>query len=102
HRWLGHLGYDNLDVMVRDGMVVGLDIGRAGIQEAKAGVCAPCVMVKQQRGPYPATGHKVAVLLGLIHLDVCGPMPEVSLGGTRHVTVLLDDCTGCCTTRHFS
>ncbi|GIL95867.1 hypothetical protein Vretimale_1808 [Volvox reticuliferus] len=80
--------------MVRDGMVVGLDIGRAGIQEAKAGVCAPCVMAKQRQGPYPATGHKAAVPLGLIHLDVCGPMQEVSLGGMRYVTVLLDDCTG--------
>ncbi|GIL93752.1 hypothetical protein Vretimale_61, partial [Volvox reticuliferus] len=27
-------------------------------------------------------------------MDVCGPMPETSLGGSRYVTTVLDDCTG--------
>ncbi|GIL67729.1 hypothetical protein Vafri_21045, partial [Volvox africanus] len=48
----------------------------------------------QTYGPFPSTGHKATKPLGLIHLDVCGPMPETSLGGTRYVTTLLDDCTG--------
>ncbi|GIL80331.1 hypothetical protein Vretifemale_9564, partial [Volvox reticuliferus] len=27
-------------------------------------------------------------------MDVCGPMPETSLGGSRYMTTVLDDCTG--------
>ncbi|GIL64589.1 hypothetical protein Vafri_18492, partial [Volvox africanus] len=49
---------------------------------------------KKSHGPFLPNGHKAAKPLGLIHLDICGPMPETSSVGAQYVTTLLDDCTG--------
>ncbi|GIM13846.1 hypothetical protein Vretimale_16923, partial [Volvox reticuliferus] len=94
HRRLGHLGYSNLEKMCREKMVTGMEIDRASLEAASSQICEPCIYAKQSRGPFPSTGHKAAKPLGLIHMDVCGPMPETSLGGSRYVTTVLDDCTG--------
>ncbi|GLI66230.1 hypothetical protein VaNZ11_009969 [Volvox africanus] len=94
HRRLGHLGYKSLERMCREHMVTGMDLDRASLEAARSRICEPCIYAKQTRGPFPSTGHKAAKPLGLIHLDVCGPMPETSIGGSRYVTTLLDDCTG--------
>ncbi|GIL57455.1 hypothetical protein Vafri_12688 [Volvox africanus] len=94
HRRLGHLGYSSLERMCRENMVTGMELDRVSLEAARLRICEPCVYAKQTRGPFPPTGHKAAKPLGLIHLDVCGPMPETSLGGARYVTTLLDDCTG--------
>ncbi|GIL59721.1 hypothetical protein Vafri_14447, partial [Volvox africanus] len=32
--------------------------------------------------------------LALVHMDVCGPMPEPSMAGSLYVTTILDDYTG--------
>ena len=31
--------------------------------------------------------------LELVHIDICGPMPERSLGGPRYFITFVDDCT---------
>ena len=31
--------------------------------------------------------------LKLVHTDICGPMPERSLGGSRYFITFVDDCT---------
>ena len=31
--------------------------------------------------------------LELVHIDICGPMPERSLGGSRYFITVIDDCT---------
>ncbi|GIL74079.1 hypothetical protein Vretimale_10366 [Volvox reticuliferus] len=94
HRRLGHLGFTNLEGLVKHKMVAGLDINRAAIKAAGDIVCEPCIYAKQTRGPFPSTGHKAAKPLQLLHMDVCGPMPEASLAGSLYVTTVLDDCTG--------
>ncbi|GIL67494.1 hypothetical protein Vafri_20882 [Volvox africanus] len=94
HRRLGHLGYTSLERMCRENMVTGMEVDHASLEAASSRVCEPCIYGKHTRGPFPSTGHKAVKPLGLIHLDVCGPMPETSLGGSRYVTTLLDDCTG--------
>ncbi|GIL68887.1 hypothetical protein Vafri_22154 [Volvox africanus] len=80
--------------MCRENMVTGMEVDHASLEAASSRVCEPCIYGKHTRGPFPSTGHKAVKPLGLIHLDVCGPMPETSLGGSRYVTTLLDDCTG--------
>ncbi|GIL46498.1 hypothetical protein Vafri_3388 [Volvox africanus] len=94
HRRLGHLGYSSLECMCRENMVTGMELDHASLEAARLWICEPCVYAKQTRGPFPSTGHKATKPLDLIHLDVCGPIPETSLGGAWYVTTLLDDCTG--------
>ena len=31
--------------------------------------------------------------LELVHTDICGPMPEQSLGGSLYIITFVDDCT---------
>ncbi|GLI61680.1 hypothetical protein VaNZ11_004116 [Volvox africanus] len=95
HRRYGHLGLGNLERLVGEGMVSGVRFAKEQVKGAgDAGVCEPCVMSRQRRGPFPSTGHKVDQPLALIHLDVCGPMPERTPTGSLYLTVLLDDYTG--------
>ncbi|GIL57256.1 hypothetical protein Vafri_12510 [Volvox africanus] len=94
HRRLGHLGYNNLENLVKHDMVSGLNISRAAIKAAGNKVCEPCIYTKQTRGPFPSTGHKATKPLALVHMDVCGPMPEPSMAGSLYVTTLLDDYSG--------
>ncbi|GIM15146.1 hypothetical protein Vretimale_17958, partial [Volvox reticuliferus] len=94
HRRLGHLGFGSLERMCRENMVTGMELDRGSLAAASSRICEPCIYAKQSRGPFPATGHKAVKPLGLVHMDVCGPMPETSLGGSRYVTTVLDDCTG--------
>ncbi|GLI63693.1 hypothetical protein VaNZ11_006731, partial [Volvox africanus] len=45
------------------------------------------------RGTHKSTGHKSDRPMELIHVDVCGPMPDNTPNGSRYMTVLMDDCT---------
>ena len=94
HRRYGHLGYKNLELLTTNNMVQGIDVDKTSIQEASTHVCDSCMYAKQTRGPFPSTGHKAAKPLNLVHMDVCGPMPEPSIGGSRYVATILDDCSG--------
>lgn len=54
-----------------------------------------CVMGKQHRLPFPAGGRTRATKRGqLFHSDLCGPMPNPSLNGSRYFLTLRDDFTG--------
>ena len=96
HRRFGHLGYGNLARMQQHGMVTGIKVPAAAFVAAKPAVCEPCAKGKQPRMPFPATSSvsKSEQPLDLLHMDVCGPMPTRSLGGSRYVATVLDDSTG--------
>lgn len=94
HRRYGHLSYKSLEALLTGNMVIGVTADKSGFQAASANTCDTCMYAKQTRGPFPSTGHKSSQPLGLVHMDVCGPMPEPSIGGSRYVVTMLDDCTG--------
>ncbi|GIL69265.1 hypothetical protein Vretimale_12615 [Volvox reticuliferus] len=75
--------------MCRENMVTGMELDRGSLAAASSRICEPCIYAKQSRGPFPGTGHKAVKPLGLVHMDVCGPMPETSLGGSRYVTTVV-------------
>jgi transposase InsO family protein len=62
-------------------------------REKKTLVCEPCILGKQTRESFP----KESVLkestkpLQLLHMDVCGPMPKASKGGSGYLATFLDD-----------
>lgn len=91
HRRYGHLGYDNLAKLVKDNMVRGIDVGAEQFEAAKQQICEPCIMAKQHRMPFSASDTHSSKLLELVHMDLCGPLPEPSLGGAKYVATFLDD-----------
>ena len=88
HRRLGHLGYDNLAKLPN--MVDGIKIPASDFK-AKAEMCEPCVLSKQHRQPFPTSQRVTTQPLELVHMDVCGPMPVPSLGGSKYFATILDD-----------
>jgi transposase InsO family protein len=91
HRRFGHLGYSNLARLPT--MVTGLSL-TSDIKAASADLCEPCAMGKIHRQPFPESQNRTVKPLELIHMDVCGPMPVTSFGGSKYIATFLDDYTG--------
>jgi hypothetical protein len=91
HRRFGHLGYDNLAKLRDKGMVSGINVQAQDFKAANSSVCEPCIMAKQSRAPFNPSESQSTKPLQLVHMDVCGPMPEQSLGGSNYIATFLDD-----------
>ena len=54
--------------------------------------CDGCLMRKQCRESFPKRSENRAKdVLEIIHSDVCGPMENVSIGGSRYFLTFTDD-----------
>jgi transposase InsO family protein len=93
HRRFGHLGYDNLAKLQQYSMVSGMTASAEQFKSAGDAVCEPCVKAKQHRRSRPSSGSDSTQPLQLLHMDVCGPLQEPSLGGSVYVATFLDDYT---------
>ena len=91
HRRFGHLGYDNLAKLQSKQMVDGLDVTADDFKAAGSGVCEPCISAKQTRLPSPQSASDSSQPLQLLHMDLCGPMPVQSVGGSQYFITFLDD-----------
>ena len=84
-----HEGYENLAKMVQGDLVKGVGPGGPSAFRApspnlaRTSVCEPCIMGKRTRLPFPNTESVSTEPLELVHMDVCGPMPVASKGGSR-------------------
>src|SRR6201999_1621696 len=54
-------------------------------------VCIPCLAGKMHANPFPSTGHSTPDILGLIHMDLVGPMPVRTHSGFRYFVGFHDD-----------
>ena len=87
HRRLEHLNFQSLKKLEQKKMVY----GRPPIHELKE-VCEGCALGKHNRGPFPKDqAWRAKAPLELVHTDVCGPMPEASLGGNKYFITFIDD-----------
>ncbi|RPA88407.1 hypothetical protein L873DRAFT_1726156, partial [Choiromyces venosus 120613-1] len=50
-----------------------------------------CLEGKMTRLPFQAAKQKTTAPLQLLHSDLCGPMREMSLGGSSYFKLLIDD-----------
>ncbi len=91
HRRFGHLGYENLAKMQSADMVTGIGVPAEKFKSANGDICEPCVQAKQHRHPHPVSSSDSRRVLELIHMDVCGPFAETSLGGAKYFATYLDD-----------
>jgi hypothetical protein len=65
-----------------------------GIPELKStheGICKGCALGKNIKKPFPSSNNRSKEILDLIHLDVCGPIPVRSLGGSLYYIIFIDD-----------
>lgn len=57
----------------------------------KTSMCEPNVMGKRTWLPFSESESVSMEPLELVHLDVCGPMPVLSVWGSQHFATCLDD-----------
>jgi hypothetical protein len=56
--------------------------------------CEACILGKQHRTPIPKTSQTPTTRpLQLVHSDLCGPLPQKSLSGSRYILTFIDDYT---------
>ncbi|KAJ9523409.1 hypothetical protein QJQ45_005317 [Haematococcus lacustris] len=99
HQRCGHASFSVLTRMQREGMVNGVPVKQAAFAEAasSAAICPGCAMGKQHRRvrfDLSTNAPPVTAALGLIHMDVCGPMPHAGRDGSRYIATFLDEHTG--------
>ncbi|GAQ93540.1 putative transposon-encoded protein with Ribonuclease H-like domain and integrase-like domain [Klebsormidium nitens] len=83
--------YENLAKMVQDNLVEVVGVKPGAFRALKFSVCEPCIMGKQTRLPFSESESVSMEPLELVHMDVCGPMPVPSVGGSRYFATFLDD-----------
>lgn len=54
-------------------------------------VCENCILGKAHRLPFPTSSSKTTKTCEIIHVDLCGPMEEESLGGSKYFLLIKDD-----------
>lgn len=91
HARFGHTAYSSLETLAAKGMVANMPVEASAFKAAGSSVCETCATTKQPRTPFPSTGHSTTALLGLVHMDVCGPMPTPSLGGSLYTATFVDE-----------
>ena len=55
--------------------------------------CEGCILGKQSINSFPSgQSWRASNVLELLHVDLCGPMKTESLGGSKYLLLLTDDC----------
>lgn len=85
HRRMGHLHHGALR-MLRETM-----IGVPFLSTEHDDVCKGCVLGKYAKATFPRSDSRAKGVLGLIHLDICGPMSTKALSGSEYFVTFIDD-----------
>lgn len=87
HARLGHVNFQAMQLMSKNGMAYGVP----EFCKPKE-VCKGCLLSKQTRKSFPAKTEFVAKgALELIHADLCGPITPATPAGNRYFLLLVDD-----------
>ena len=91
HKRLGHFNHATLKRMADLQMTHDL----LDIQEQKS-ICEAYQLGKQTRVVFPDNAFKALSKLQLVHTDVCGPMHNESLNGSKYFLLFVDDYSRFC------
>lgn len=87
HRRLGHINFQSLKKM-RDEAVHGIEFAD---DDTFIKRCEVCARGKQTRNSFGLSETHTTKLLEIIHSDVCGPMQNKSINGSRYMLTFIDD-----------
>jgi hypothetical protein len=74
HCRLGHINKKRIEIIHKDGLLSSFDF-------ESFDTCESCLLWKMTKPPFVGQSKRVSDLLGLVHMDVCGPMCSVARGG---------------------
>lgn len=87
HRRLGHINFQGLKKM-RDVAVNGIEFTD---DDTLVKRCEVCAKAKHARKPFVPSETHTKNLLEIIHSDLCGPMENRSISGSRFMLTFIDD-----------
>jgi hypothetical protein len=90
HDRFGHINYDNLRVLKKNGVSGLLVITR------KMKHCDACILGKYSKQPFHESTSKACRKLELIHSDMCGLVHVSSANGNRYIMTFIDDYMRMC------
>jgi hypothetical protein len=85
HRRYAHINYEALPFLKK--MVEGIP----ELQSTQEEICKGCALGKNVKKPFLSSNNRSKETLNLIHSDVCGLMPVISLGGSLYYVIFIDD-----------
>jgi hypothetical protein len=91
HRRYAHLAHSGLQTLVKNDMVTGISVPPEAFAISGDKTCEICITSKLPRKPFPPSSPKSSRPLELVHMDVNGPLPVTSLGGSCYMATFLDD-----------
>uniref|UniRef100_A0AAV1TT31 Polyprotein n=1 Tax=Peronospora matthiolae TaxID=2874970 RepID=A0AAV1TT31_9STRA len=90
---MGHAPLEVLRKMVATGMI---KYAKAPLNSTGPSVCRGCQQGKMVQKPFPTNRDKRQHgVFELLHFDICGPMEQVSIGGSRYLLLVVDEASGC-------
>lgn len=90
HERLGHVNYKYIHQLCKEGLIDGAIKGSNSDEDI---FCEACQYGKQHRLSFNHTVKRNPLPGEFIHSDVCGPMSQDSLGGSKFFVSFKDDCS---------
>lgn len=89
HRRLGHMNANTIKSMIKQNMVCGISL--SNLNEF---FCKECQIGKMHRSSHPLKEKRVIEKGECFHVDLCGKMQQVGVGGAQYFMLLKDEATG--------
>jgi len=90
HRKLGHIGHENLKILMKISEGINLT---TDLLEKMEKVCKICLEAKQTRTKFDNNRVRAKRPLQIIHTDLCGPISPETWDGYKYFITFLDDFT---------
>lgn len=82
---MGHLHHGDLRILRS------ILIGVPDLSTKQDDVCKECALGKYAKATFPRSKNRAKSVLGLIHLNICGPMSTKALSGVEYFLTFIDD-----------